>query len=212
MVQTQPGTRIIEEALHLCWRGWPGKKKICDLIPLVVILNTLLFNTLTGPCYDSVIDPSDTSGDGSTEVGFPSSDAYLDNVGEAWCSSASSGNAYLQVDFGSLKVVCAIAVQGLSADGDEVFPTSFKLSFATSEISSVFAQFYREGGVERVSWIHNVWDVSPASCFLVCHYYSSLPTSCFIPFAFRLFLLYLLRSCLLPFAFCFLPPASSLVP
>ena len=123
---------------------------------MVVILSTLLFNTLTGPCYDSVINPSYRSGDSSTEVGFPSSDAYLDNIGEAWCSSASSGNAYLQVDFGSLKVVCAIAVQGLFADGDDVFPTSFKLSFATSEISSVLTQFYQEGGEERVSWIYNV--------------------------------------------------------
>ena len=122
---------------------------------MVVILNTLLFNTLTGPCYDSVISPSYTSGDSDTEGDFPSSDAYLDNVGEAWCSSASSGNAYLQVNFGSLKVVCAIAVQGLSADGDDVFPTSFKLSFATSEIPSVLAEFYQEGGEERVSWIYN---------------------------------------------------------
>ena len=180
---------------------------------MVVILNTLLFNTLTGSCFDSVIDPSDTSGDGSTEVDFPSSDAYLDNVGEAWCSSASSGNAYLQVDFGSLKVVCAIAVQGLSADGDEVFPTSFKLSFATSEISSVFAQFYREGGVERVSWIHNVWHVSPASCFLVCHITTPLfllPVSFLLPSGFFFCIFYALAFCLLPFASCLLLPVLCL--
>ena len=126
------------------------KGKIYHLTPLVVILNTLLFNTLTGSCYDSVIYRSDTSGDGSTEVGFPSSDAYLDNVGEAWCSSASSGNAYLQIDFGGLKVVCAIAVQGLSADGDDLFPKRFKLSFAYTDTDHEWAQFYKEGGRERV--------------------------------------------------------------
>lgn len=100
-----------------------------------------------------MIDSSDTRGDGSTEVEYPAANADLDDVGEAWCSSASSGNAYLQVDFGSLKVVCAIAVQGLSDDSGDVFPTKFKLSFATSEISSVLTQFYQEGGEDRVSSI-----------------------------------------------------------
>ena len=105
---------------------------------------------MTGPCYDSVINPSYRSGDSSTEVGFPSSDAYLDNVGEAWCSSASSGNAYLQIDFGGLKVVCAIAVQGLSADGDDLFLKRFKLSFAYTDTDHEWAQFYKEGSRERV--------------------------------------------------------------
>ena len=125
-------------------------EEIYDLTPF---LDTLLFNIFTGSCYDSVIDSSDTSGDGSTEVGFPSSDAHLDNVGEAWCSSASSGNAYLQIDFGSLQVECAIAVQGLSADGDDVFPTSFKLSFAYTDTDHEWAQFYKEGGIDRVRCI-----------------------------------------------------------
>ena len=125
------------------------------------------FNTLTGSCFDSVIDPSDTSGDGSTEVDFPSSDAYLDNVGEAWCSSASSGNAYLQVDFGSLKVVCAIAVQGLSADGDEVFPTSFKLSFAYTDTDHEWAQFYKEGGVDRVRCISQRLTLFPQAATII---------------------------------------------
>ena len=111
---------------------------------------------MTGSCYDSVIDSSDTTGDSSTVAGFPASNADLDDVGKAWCSSASDGDAYLQVDFGDIKVVCAVAVQGLSDDNGDVFPKSFKLSFATSEVSSVLAQFYEEGGAERVSWIYNV--------------------------------------------------------
>lgn len=109
---------------------------------------------MTGSCYDSEIDSSDTEGDGSTEADYPAEDADLDDVGEAWCSSASSGNAYLQVDFGSLKVVCAIAVQGLSDDSGDVFPTTFKLKFSYTNTAYGWAQFYEEDDTERVRCSH----------------------------------------------------------
>ena len=108
---------------------------------------------MTGSCYDSVIDSSDTTGDSSTVAGFPASNADLDDVGKAWCSSASDGDAYLQVDFGDVKVVCAVAVQGLSDDNGDVFPKRFKLSFAYTDTDHEWAQFYQEGGIERVRCI-----------------------------------------------------------
>ena len=46
--------------------------------------------------------------------------------------------------------MCAIAVQGLYDGSDDVFPTSFKLSFAYTDTDHEWAQFYKEGGMERV--------------------------------------------------------------
>ena len=46
--------------------------------------------------------------------------------------------------------MCAIAVQGLSDGSNDVFPTSFKLSFAYTDTDHEWAQFYEEGGMERV--------------------------------------------------------------
>ena len=45
--------------------------------------------------------------------------------------------------------MCAVAVQGLSDGSEDVFPTSFKLSFAYTDTDHEWAQFYKEGGMER---------------------------------------------------------------
>ena len=45
--------------------------------------------------------------------------------------------------------MCAVAVQGLS-DPDNIFTTSFKLSFAYTDTDHEWTQFYEEGGNERV--------------------------------------------------------------
>ena len=108
--------------------------------------------SLAGSCYDSVIDSSDTTGDGQTlSQLYPASDADLDAVGTAWCSLSFAPAAYLQVDFGEVKVVCAVAVQGIFNDNTQGFTKSFLLSFATSEVSSEWTQYYEEGGSVRVS-------------------------------------------------------------
>ena len=105
-----------------------------------------------GSCYDLVIDSSDTTGDSGTYAFLPASDAVLDNAGgSAWCTANSAPDAYLQVDFGEVKVVCAVAVQGILNANNNGFSRSFKLSFATSEVSNEWTQYYEEGGNARVS-------------------------------------------------------------
>ena len=105
---------------------------------------------MSGPCYDSVIDSSDTTADGQTSGLFPAVDADLDAVGKAWCTEAAAPDAYLQVDFGAVVVVCAVAVQGIVFASANGFTRSFKLSFATSVISNEWTQYYEEGGSVRV--------------------------------------------------------------
>ncbi|XP_078352126.1 uncharacterized protein LOC144636802 [Oculina patagonica] len=100
-------------------------------------------------CYDSTISFSATSGDSSTDASFPADDAILNDDDKAWCTTASAPNAYLQVDFGELNVVCAVAVQGLSDGSNNVFPTSFKLSFSYSDTDHEWADMYEEDGSVR---------------------------------------------------------------
>ncbi len=108
---------------------------------------------MAGSCYDSVIDSSDTSGDSGTIDVDPASDSGLDGDGSSWCTGNDAPEAYLQVDFGEVKVVCAVAVQGEYTGSTKSITTSFKLSFATSEVSNEWTQYYEEGGNVRVSQV-----------------------------------------------------------
>lgn len=110
------------------------------------------YYAIAGACYDSPISFATTSGSGNTNPSFPTSNAVLNLDNTAWCTTSTS-SSYLQIDFGSLKVVCAIAVQGLYDGSDDVFSTSFKLSFAYTDTDHEWAQFYEEGGMERVRCI-----------------------------------------------------------
>ena len=100
-----------------------------------------------------MIDSSDTTADAQTSPEpYSAANADLDAVGTAWCSSSFAPAAYLQVDFGEVKVVCAVAVQGVFVhDNQQGFIKSFLLSFATSEVSDEWTQYYEEGGSVRVS-------------------------------------------------------------
>ena len=109
--------------------------------------------TIAGSCYDSTISFSDTLGDGSTDPSLPAVDAVLNNNNKAWCTTASPPDAYLQVDFGDLYAVCAVAVQGLFDGINDVYPTSFKLSFAYDDIAHEWADMYEEDGSVRVRFI-----------------------------------------------------------
>ncbi len=115
----------------------------------------LPYFTIPGSCYDSTISFSATSGDSSTDALFPADDAILNDNDKAWCTTASAPDAYLQVDFGELNVVCAVAVQGLSDGSNNVFPTSFKLSFSYSNTDHEWTDMYEEDGSVRVRFIHN---------------------------------------------------------
>lgn len=108
---------------------------------------------VAGSCYDSTISFSDTSGDENTDPLFPASNAMLNLDNSAWCTTSSASSAYLQVAFGSIKVVCGVAVQGLSDENGDVFATSFKLSFAYTDADQEWAQFYEEDGIEKVGCI-----------------------------------------------------------
>lgn len=51
-------------------------------------------------------------------------------------------------------MVCAVAVRGLSVpEVNNIYTTSFKLSFAYTDTDHEWAQFYEEGGNERVRCI-----------------------------------------------------------
>ena len=76
----------------------------------------------------------------------------MDREEQAWCTDNSYPDAYLEIDFVDLSVVCAISVQGRytgwSAE-DNTFATKFKVAFAIAQ-TDVW-EFYQEDGIDRVS-------------------------------------------------------------
>ena len=91
------------------------------------------------------------SSDSGTIAGYPATDGILDVELDAWCTTSSYPDAYLQIDFGDLHVVCAVSVQGRytgSASGPNSFATKFKLAFAIGN-TDVW-NFYEEDSEDRV--------------------------------------------------------------
>lgn len=91
------------------------------------------------------------SSDIGTIGGYPATDGFLDAELDAWCTTSSYPDAYLQIDFGELHVVCAVSVQGRytgSASGPNSFVTKFKLAFAIGN-TDVW-NFYEEDSEDRV--------------------------------------------------------------
>ena len=121
-------------------------------IHIFIYLFIYLFVTFPEPCFSQDIPFQFVSGDDGTLPGFPSSDFsfYVEN--QAWCTDNSYPNAFFEIDFGDLYVVCAVGIRGRytgSTAEDNTFTTKFKLAFAIA--NDEVWNFYEEpDGNDRV--------------------------------------------------------------
>ena len=123
---------------------------ICLFVYLFICLFVYLFIIFSEPCFSRDIPFQSVSSDDGTLQDYSNANFYQEN--QAWCTDYSYPNAYFQIDFGDLYVVCAVGIIGRytgSTAADNTFTTKFKLAFAIA--NDEVWNFYEEpDGNDRV--------------------------------------------------------------
>ena len=117
---------------------------------------------LLGGCDDSEVGISDVnripdssiSSSSASSASTPAKNGRLNYIGgQSWCASSRDSTPFLEVDLGSVHIICAVATQG-NSQADKWVKT-YRVMYTTDrKVWSVYHEQNREK--VRVSYVKNI--------------------------------------------------------